>query len=237
MSKSSKTLKTIAMVLLFITSAPVFFASIADMIENRNLNSLGSSVLSALLFMLGVHISKQLREHEEEEKKIKSASISQFNIALNAGGSLPIITDNSILLRKGETCHYSKPAHRIVLKNKVTGYAGATSGASIRIAKGVTYRVGANRGVPIRENVAESYPGKLIVTNMRIIFVSPQGGFDKSIEKLTTITPAGEGMLFQFGSQSYIVDLQSDANYACQLIKRIIQGSDSSDSDDDEQDE
>lgn len=141
-------------------------------------------------------------------------------------GTLPIVIDTSIMLQKGERCHFSNSANRLIPKNKVVGYAGGNAGVSFRVAKGVTFRTGSTRGEQIRKNVLETQPGRFIVTNKRIIFTAVNGGFDKKIEKLTSVTPANDGLSLQFDSQNFLVELK-DAARVYQIISHIVQNSES----------
>jgi hypothetical protein len=90
---------------------------------------------------------------------------------LESGGELPITQPNNIILQKNEICHLSIPA--VLYEERVvrSTYQGGSRGVSIRIMKGVNYRVGANRGhiqseralVPVSE-------GTFNVTNKRLVF-------------------------------------------------------------------
>ena len=140
-------------------------------------------------------------------------------------GTLPIVVSTSLITSSGETCHNSRPANLVTFKNKVVGYAGGNAGISLRIAKGVTYRVGSSKGAPIRRNVEESFPGTLSITNQRIIFVAPKGGFDKKIAALSSMTPCEDGIVFQFSTQSYILETK-DVDRICQIISHIVNNAD-----------
>lgn len=123
---------------------------------------------------------------------------------------LPIVQNFmvAVILKPGETCHYQAPANTIVIKNQVVGYKGGSSGVSVRVAKGVTLRSGSSRGTPIREDVVTRYPGVFTMTNQRFVMTGEKG-FDRQIEKLTAMSPWNgyEGIMLQFGSSSYIVEM------------------------------
>lgn len=140
-------------------------------------------------------------------------------------GTLPIVVSTSLITAPGETCHYSRPATSIIVKNKVVGYSGGNAGISLRIAKGITYRMGASKGAPVRRNVEESYPGTLSITNQRIVFVAAKGGFDKKIAALSSMTPCEDGLVFQFSTQSYILETK-DVDRICQIISYIVNSED-----------
>jgi hypothetical protein len=81
-----------------------------------------------------------------------------------------------------------------------TGYEGGSAGYSVRIAKGVSLRESAHRGHAVRKNINQYIPGRIYLTNKRIIFGALQDGFDKKLSKLTSITPISGGMQLQFGN-------------------------------------
>jgi hypothetical protein len=80
------------------------------------------------------------------------------------------------IIKKGEQVHFSSP---VVLKEMQTtslGYQGGSSGVSLRVMKGVNYRVGSSRGhvKKVQKWVATS-TGQLMITNKRV-FLHPFPG-------------------------------------------------------------
>ncbi len=82
---------------------------------------------------------------------------------IDPNAPLPIITAHNLLLSNGESCHYSAPATYVKTKNVVVGYSGGSQGVNIRVAKGMSYRVGTSKAAPIRGDVAERTAGILYV--------------------------------------------------------------------------
>jgi len=79
-----------------------------------------------------------------------------------------------IIFKKGELPHYSCKA--VLKENKIvkTGYQSGSQGVSIRVMKGVSYRVGATRGhITREEQVVETSRGTLLITNQRF-FLHPE---------------------------------------------------------------
>lgn len=163
-------------------------------------------------------------------------SIRYFNAAITGGSigtsapiplslqddeALPIIYESPVILQDGEACHYSSTVDRVTTKNKVVGYSGGSHGVSLRVCKGMSYRVGASKGVPIRQDVLEKNSGNLSITNKRIVFMSEKGSFDKSITKLSAIEPFQDGLALQFGAQKYTF-MTNDGPYIYQIISRVI---------------
>lgn len=145
---------------------------------------------------------------------------------LEDGAPLPIVLGHDLMLKANETCHYYGQATSIKLKNVVTGYAGGSSGVSIRVAKGVSYRVGQRKSAPVRGTVQERYPGFLAVTNMRIVFNAAQGAFDKNVSTLSSLAPLDDGLMFQFGATQHIVETK-DVKRIKQIVDRVYQSANS----------
>lgn len=154
-------------------------------------------------------------------EKLETRNESESLNVLLPDGTLPIVVTTSLILQVDEKCHYSRSATKVVTKNKVVGYTGGSSGLSIRIAKGMSYRIGASKGAPIRRNVQETYPGTLSITNKRIIFTASKSSFDKKISTLSAIVPYKNGFDLQFGSQTYSLET-NDTERIFQIISHII---------------
>ena len=150
------------------------------------------------------------------EKSNGSSSENPQSVLL-PDGTLPIVIDCSLALQDGECCHYSASAKRIIPKEKTVGYTSGSAGVSFRVAKGVTLRTGSSRGSAIKKNVLEENPGTLRITNQRIIFTSINGCFDKKISNLSTVTEADDGLVLQFGSQMFMLELR-DGGKAYQIL-------------------
>lgn len=151
---------------------------------------------------------------------IKVASVA----VLPEGQPLPVVRSNGVMLGSGETCHYSKPATFVKTKHVVLGQSSTHSGTSIRVAKGMSFRMGESHSKTIRGNVQEKTAGILTVTNKRIIFSASKGAFDKSISSLSSITPYKDGIGFQFGSQQFPL-MTADAPYIYQIVSKVVNDS------------
>ncbi len=150
-------------------------------------------------------------------KKTKSPS----NKMLSATDSLPIILSSNLMLSDGEICHYCDHATFIKTKNVVVGYSGGSRGTSIRVAKSISFRVGASKAAPVRGNVQERTDGILSITNKRIVFSANKGAFDKKISSLSAVTPYQDGVAIQFGEHQYPLETK-DSEYISQILNRIV---------------
>jgi len=98
--------------------------------------------------------------------------------AIRKEGKLPLVDlkiegGSPVILKKGEIIHFAGEATLKELKSVRLGYEGGSHGVSFRIAKGVSYRVGAHRGHIVREErLIETSRGVCIITNQRL-FLHP----------------------------------------------------------------
>lgn len=142
---------------------------------------------------------------------------------LGADDELPVVQSN-LMLADGETCHYCGQATFVKTKNVVVGYSGGSRGASIRIAKGMSYRIGAQKASPIRGDVQERTVGVLSITNKRVVFSGNKGAFDNKIAKLSAVTPYSNGIAFQFGDHQYPLEVK-EPEYVYEILARIVNSS------------
>lgn len=137
---------------------------------------------------------------------------------------LPVISTSNVLLSNGEICHYCGTAVFVKTKNVVVGYSGGNRGSTIRIAKGMSVRVGAHKASPIRGNVQERTEGVLSITNKRVVFSGNKGAFDKKISTLSAVTPYRNGIAFQFNDKQYPLETK-EPEYVYEILARIINSS------------
>lgn len=128
-------------------------------------------------------------------------------------GKLPNIIVPNINMAEDETCHYADTGYTFKDKTVTTGYTGKSSGVSIRVMKGLTYRTGGSGGKAIRETQRTTYPGTLYITNKRVIYNSTNECFDKGFDKITSITEAKDGIILQIGSTSYSIILATHSEF------------------------
>ena len=128
-------------------------------------------------------------------------------------GKLPVIEIENVNLKDGEVCHYVDRGYTFEDKTVTTGYTGKSSGVSIRIIKGLTYRTGGSGGKAIRETQRTKYNGTLCLTNMRVIYISLKESFDKPLNKITAIIDAKDGVILQIGSKSYSIIIPTHSEF------------------------
>lgn len=110
-------------------------------------------------------------------------------------GNLPEVTPRGLALLKGERCHWSEPAS--LLEERVVGrrYEGGSHGVSIRIATGVSYRVGAHRGRLLTDTaIVPVSTGELVVTSQRLVFQGDRKSFTVKLDKLLNVELYSDGL-------------------------------------------
>jgi hypothetical protein len=112
-------------------------------------------------------------------------------------GIVPEVDTAGVALQKGEVAIWREKAK--LLEDRVVRreYQGGSRGVSIRIMKGLSYRVGATRGqsVPVTETV-EVASGHLFITTKHIIFSGDAKSFRVKLEKIIDVTLYNDGMRF-----------------------------------------
>lgn len=137
---------------------------------------------------------------------------------------LPVIDSQylPILLQAGEVGHYITQASVSEEKRQVVGHTGGSAGFSFRVAKGVYFRTGESKSRAVYSNVTHAYPGNLIITNKRVIFLQTQKGFDIPIKGLTAVNPITDGVLIQYKGKAYTV-LLPKPEYPWAVINRVFE--------------
>lgn len=121
-----------------------------------------------------------------------------------------------------KVCHFSERSIRVTEK-KSKHYEGGSKGVSIRIAKGVTYRTGKHKGVPVEDISYVKTKGLLYITNKRIVFVSDGQAFEKKFNTLTACVPYLNAIKLQFGNTTITLTV-SDGNAVNMVITMINLG-------------
>lgn len=165
------------------------------------------------LFGVGwiIDIYKELTGNtfEESSKSLMNPEI----LKKIENGELPEIDVENLNLKDGEICHYADRGYTFEDKTVTKGYTGKSSGVSIRIMKGLTYRTGGSGGKAIRETQRTKYNGTLCLTNMRIIYTSAKESFNKPLNKITAIIDAKDGVIIQIGLKSYSIIIPTHSEF------------------------
>jgi hypothetical protein len=102
-------------------------------------------------------------EHQEIDHIYLLSEIQQ--------GHLPTVSDGDLVKKKGELIHLKIRASLLEEKVVDKHWEGGSHGVSVRLAKGLSYRVGSSRGHLVSTTaVVPVSNGSLMVTNQRVVF-------------------------------------------------------------------
>ena len=106
-------------------------------------------------------------------------------------------------LQKGEHVVWLFPATTYYEQRIRTHYEGGYQGVSMRVAKGLYYRVGGFKGRPVStEQVVNMGQGLLGVTDKHLYFASPAKAFRVKYDKIVSFTPYSDGIGIQRDAQT-----------------------------------
>ncbi len=113
--------------------------------------------------------------------------------------------DVSMKLKSGEACYFEGEGFSYHTKDIVTGYKNNSHASSLRVARGYSIHNSNGESNAIRKTVKTEYPGRLFITNERIVFLAERYGFDIGFDKLSNITMYDECLEVFAGSKFYRV--------------------------------
>ncbi len=170
----------------------VYEAAVKQCVDAGRLDNAEQQGLQKLAIDIGLNPAT-VRINPQLEERLKY--LSMLNELDN--GYLPTHHNPSIILQKSEVAHWQASAQLLVSKTVTTGYAGGSSGVSIRVMKGLSYRVGSSRSRPIREQVTQRIPGTLVVTSKRVVFNGSGKSFSIPFGQLLSFEPYSDGIGLQ----------------------------------------
>ena len=114
----------------------------------------------------------ELERHQAAQRAATAAT--QAYEALEAARLIHTAPVGGIVLKKAEVAYFSIQGAALIEPRRAPGqWSGGSHGVSFRVAKGVSYRVGANRGTYTQgaERPTVIDTGLFVVTNQRCLFV------------------------------------------------------------------
>lgn len=130
-------------------------------------------------------------------------------------GTPPLQSSVNVILKKNETTYWQENVS--LLEVRVTGrsYQGGSRGVNLRLAKGVSFRVGNKRGSQVSEkSIVSVASGNFIITNKRIMFNNIEKSFDIRLDKIIGLNFADDGIVFNTSNRQkpYIIELINPKN-------------------------
>lgn len=117
-------------------------------------------------------------------------------------GRLPELYSTRIMLKKNEVAHLETAAS-LLKEVQIREYRGGSRGVSFRIAKGVSYRVGASRGQMhvIGTEIQTQDEGMLTVTSHRAVFAGTRKTVEVSFAKLLGLNVYNDAIQFHVSNR------------------------------------
>lgn len=132
-----------------------------------------------------------------------------------------IVSNPGINLNDGEYCYYSGSAQAYTSKNVVVGTKSSGAGISFRVAKNVRIHTGGGGSKTVRKNVSEKSDGRFLITNQRVVLLTPKHGFNIPYKKLTSLQPASDGMQVYDNTGKCYTMLTDDIYEICKIMTLI----------------
>lgn len=111
----------------------------------------------------------------------------------------------SMKLKRDEACYFEGEGISYHTKDVVAGYRRNSYGSSMHIMRGYSVHRSNGYSEAIRQTVRTPYPGRLFITNERIVFLAERYGFDIGFDKLSNITMYNEYLEVFSGSKFHRV--------------------------------
>ena len=180
----------------------------------------------------------------QEWNKITTGGASDEEIGVKAEneflekirkGDLSRVTELSnvpVMLKKNEIAYLHLQNIRLIEERTRRQFSGGSRGISVRVMKGVSFRVGAFKGesVPVTENKVLD-TGDFVITNSRVIFSGTSKGVAFPITKIIgmeewanaiTITRTGKQRAEIFSARIELPEIKYTSPWS--LVKAIIEG-------------
>ncbi len=142
---------------------------------------------------------------------------------IESGGELPTGRPSNLILQNREKCHLSIPGSLIEERVIKSNYVGGSRGVSFKIAKGVRYRVGQNRGhIQSERGMVPVSEGYFIVTNQRIVFSGDKKTVATPFNKLIDLQVYSDAIQFAVSNRQKPVIVRFDAPEQSELSALIV---------------
>ncbi len=139
------------------------------------------------------------------------------------GGNVPEIQVTNLITQKGEKIYWKESSSLVEEKVIRRGYEGGSSGFSVRIMKGVTYRVGAHKGRLVTETGMVSVSvGEFIISDRRIVFRGNAKSFSVKLDKILDLQCYSDGIKIFENNRSAPRLIQFFSNTNGDIVNSIL---------------
>lgn len=139
-----------------------------------------------------------------------------------SNGNMPSIQVSNMVLQRGEIPFWTESGK--ILEERVVNrrYEGGSRGVSVRIMKGVSYRVGAHKGRLIADTaVVPVSSGDFVVTNKRMVFKGDRKSFSLKHEKILNVEFYSDGINLAEESGKHRV-VQFDGTQNMDIVGSVV---------------
>jgi hypothetical protein len=161
-----------------------------------------------------------------EAKAQRKAYIASIISDLKSGKA-PLLDRPNFLLQRGEKICWIEPGTLQEIKVVGRRYEGGSSGISFRVARGVRFNVGRQRGYSVSETAAvTTSSGELILTNKRLAFLGDRKSLAIKLEKLLEIQPGTNGIKFSESGKAspklVLYNNRENAEIVCEVLGYVL---------------
>lgn len=110
---------------------------------------------------------------------------------INKTGKLEPIYVTGLILQDEEAAFFSYPGYLVKASEKVIGSKSVSSGIGASLGGGASYHTGSRTSKIERGRVETTIPGKVVFTNKRMLFISPDSGFEGKLSDISSINRTG----------------------------------------------
>jgi hypothetical protein len=144
------------------------------------------------------YTQEQLNRNHSFDLVAKSSIIRRLAAGEDVSIGVPDGFVLPIIMEKGENLLWAFGASEFYQPSTKTVYANHSSGVSVRVTKGLYYRMGASRGEPITTTEMKLLAtGVTFYTTRNIYFSSPMKGFKIPYKKIISLFPYQNGISVQ----------------------------------------
>ena len=138
-------------------------------------------------------------------------------------GDIPV-ANVPINLQKGEVCYFSAPARWLEYRKQVRTVGYYSQGVSVRVMRGVYYRVGGSRPQRVTtEGLTALDTGVLYITNKRLIFDGTRRNLSLKLNTLLSFEAFSDGLALEKSSgKSPHFILDGDAELANVILGAVL---------------
>lgn len=179
------------------------------------------------------NIGKQLSLHPDALNWMR-AQVQNFRFLshIEEGGPLPTVQAPSMILQKGEIAHVAVPAQMYEERVVRSTYQGGSRGVSIRLMKGISYRVGGHRGqIQSERALVIKSTGTFVITNQRLVFSGDKKSAATTYSKFLDFQVYSDAIQYSVTNRQkpFIIGFpENDTSELCALIiSRILNESES----------